>query len=176
MKKLLMVLPLVLFAGMAFFLAGGLKKDPSLLPSARLQKPFPEFSLSSLQDPATMITAAGFKGPALVNVWATWCPNCRQEHPALMDLAARGIRIYGIDYKDERDEAISWLERLGNPYQAVVFDEKGALGFDLGVYGAPETFVIDANGVIVHRLVGEVSSRTWEQELLPLWQSLQPKP
>lgn len=171
-KWVLMALPLVLFAGLAIFLGVGLQKDPSLLPSAKVDKPLPAFSLPSLQDASRMLTQAEIKGPALVNVWGTWCPNCQIEHPLLVELAKGGIRLYGLNYKDDRATALAYLQQMGNPYSEVVFDEKGSLGFDLGVYGAPETFLIDAQGVIKYRHVGEITADQWRTVLWPKWQQL----
>lgn len=171
-KWVLMAIPLILFLGMAIFLGIGLQKDPSLLPSVKVDKPMPDFSLPSLTDPAKTLSLADIKGPALVNVWGTWCPNCQMEHPLLVELAKGGIRIYGLNYKDDRATAQEYLQQMGNPYAAVIFDEKGSLGFDLGVYGAPETFLIDANGLIKYRHVGEITADQWRTVLWPKWQAL----
>lgn len=171
-KWLVMAIPLVLFAGLAVFLGVGLQKDPSLLPSVKVDKPLPTFSLPSLDDPSRMLAQTDIKGPALVNVWGTWCPACQIEHPLLVELAKGGIRIYGLNYKDDRNAALSYLQKMGNPYVDVVFDAKGSLGFDLGVYGAPETFLIDAQGIIKYRHVGEISADQWRQVLWPKWQAV----
>ncbi len=171
-KWLIMAIPLVLFTGMAVFLGVGLQKDPSLLPSVKVDKPLPAFSLSSLEDPARLLSQTDIKGPALLNVWGTWCPSCQIEHPLLVELAKGGIRLYGLNYKDERTTATQYLQKMGNPYVDVVFDEKGSLGFDLGVYGAPETFLIDAQGLIRYRHVGEISADQWRNVLWPKWQAL----
>lgn len=171
-KWILMALPLVLFIGLGVFLAAGLQKDPSLLPSVKVEKPLPPFKLPSLADSARKLTNADIKGPALVNVWGTWCPACMIEHPLLVELAKGGIRLYGLNYKDNRDTALQYLQSKGNPYEAVIFDEKGSLGFDLGVYGAPETFLIDAEGIIKYRHVGEISADQWRSILWPKWQAL----
>lgn len=171
-KWLVMALPLILFIGLGIFLAAGLQKDPSLLPSTKVDKPLPAFSLPSLTDPARQLTNADIKGPALVNVWGTWCPACLIEHPLLVELAKGGIHLYGLNYKDTRDTALSYLQQKGNPYAEVIFDEKGSLGFDLGVYGAPETFLIDAQGIIRYRHVGEISVELWRNLLWPKWQAV----
>lgn len=171
-KWLLMTLPLILFIGMGIFLAGGLQTDPSLLPSAKLDKPIPAFRLSSLSDPEKVLTHTDIKGPAFINVWGTWCPSCQMEHPLLVELAKGGIPIYGLNYKDDRVAANQYLQRLGNPYKDVIFDDKGDLGLDLGVYGAPETFLIDAKGIIQYRHVGDISADTWRKTLWPRWQAL----
>ncbi|CBL46426.1 Cytochrome c-type biogenesis protein [gamma proteobacterium HdN1] len=169
-KWILMAVPLVLFLGMVLFLGFGLQKDPSLLPSTMVDKPIPAFSLPRLLEPSQQIGIADIKGPALLNVWGTWCPNCKIEHPLLVELAKGGIPIYGLNYKDNRNEALKWLQQLGNPYIDVIFDEKGTLGFDLGVYGAPETFLVDANGLIRYRQVGEITADSWRNVLWPKWQ------
>lgn len=114
--------------------------------------------------------------PFLLNVWATWCPTCYAEHQYLNELAAQGITIIGLNYKDSSEKAIKWLKDLGNPYQVVIKDEKGSLGLDLGVYGAPETFIVDAKGVIHYRHIGDVNANTWQQKLLPIYQKLQVQP
>jgi cytochrome c biogenesis protein CcmG/thiol:disulfide interchange protein DsbE len=171
-KWLIMAIPLVLFVGMAVFLAVGLQKDPSLLPSVKVDKPLPAFSLSSLENPERLLAQTDIKGPALLNVWGTWCPSCQIEHPLLVELAKGGIRLYGLNYKDDRAVATQYLQKMGNPYVDVIFDEKGSLGFDLGVYGAPETFLIDAQGLIRYRHVGEISADQWRNVLWPKWQAL----
>lgn len=171
-KWVLMALPLLLFVGLAIFLAVGLQKDPSLLPSAKVDQPFPAFNIPSLSDPTRLITQADIKGPAFINVWGTWCPSCQVEHPLLVELAKGGISIYGLNYKDDRATATQYLKNMGNPYVDVIFDEKGSLGFDLGVYGAPETFLIDAAGVIRYRHVGDISVEQWRSVLWPKWQAL----
>ncbi|HEY5717722.1 MAG TPA: DsbE family thiol:disulfide interchange protein [Motiliproteus sp.] len=164
-RRLLLFLPVVVAIVLGLFLWKGLSMDPRELPSALIGKPFPEFSIASLQDPERKLTRADLVGkPALVNVWATWCPACKVEHPQLMSIARReGIPIYGINYKDDRAAAQTWLRSYQNPYQFNIFDEKGSLGFDLGVYGAPETYILDAKGVIRYRLAGPIDIRVWEE-------------
>ncbi|PCJ34341.1 MAG: DsbE family thiol:disulfide interchange protein [Moraxellaceae bacterium] len=172
MKWMRFGIPLMLFVVMAAFLAKGLENDPRHLPSARLDQKVPAFSLPSLIDATTIITQQDLKGPMLLNVWATWCPSCRVEHPMLIELAKQGVNIIGLDYKDERPDALAYLQKFHNPYSAVIFDEKGDLGLDLGVYGAPETYFIDAAGVIRHRHVGIVSERAWKNSLSAIWASI----
>lgn len=173
MKRLLMLLPLVIFLGVAVFLYRGLYLNPSELPSALIGKPFPAFALTSLDDPAQTLTQDDLKGkPALVNVWATWCPSCRAEHPVLNKLKQMGVIIHGVNYKDERAPAQKWLRELHNPYQLNIEDPKGSLGLDLGVYGAPETFLIDARGIIRHKFVGTIDERVWREQLAPLYRQL----
>lgn len=172
MKRLLMLLPLLAFVLLAVVLYSGIGKDPSELPSALIGKPLPAFSLPSVDKPQTMLTQADFKGPALVNVWATWCISCKVEHPVLNALSQRGVTIYGINYKDEQVAAQKWLKEFHNPYQLDVDDAQGSLGLDLGVYGAPETFMIDAQGVIRHKFVGVIDERVWQEQLAPLYSQL----
>ncbi|MCK9801770.1 DsbE family thiol:disulfide interchange protein, partial [Pseudomonas sp. MAFF 302030] len=124
------------------------KGDPSELPSAMIDKPFPEFSLPSVQGDKTLTRADLLGKPALVNVWGTWCISCRVEHPVLNKLAEKGVVIYGINYKDVNADALKWLAEFHNPYQLDIRDEEGSLGLNLGVYGAPETFFVDAKGII----------------------------
>ncbi len=143
--------------------------DPSELPSALIGKKVPEFSLTTLGDDTVVKTRDDLVGKAaLLNVWATWCISCRVEHAYLNQLAERGITVYGLNYKDDRLEANRWLERLGNPYQFNLFDSEGILGLHLGVYGAPETYVLDRKGVIRYRHVGVLNQNIWESKVLPL--------
>ncbi|MHB0763306.1 DsbE family thiol:disulfide interchange protein [Stutzerimonas sp. NM35] len=173
MKRLLMLLPLVIFLAVAVFLYRGLFLDPSELPSALIDKPLPAFSLPSLEDPERMLSAADFKGEAaLVNVWATWCPTCRAEHEMLNQLASQGVVVYGVNYKDDSEAARRWLNELGNPYRLNVEDPEGSLGINLGVYGAPETFLIDKDGIIRHKYVGAIDPRVWREQLAALYQEL----
>jgi cytochrome c biogenesis protein CcmG/thiol:disulfide interchange protein DsbE len=133
-------------------------------------QPLPDFDLQVLG--RTYRRSAGqWRGqPALLNVWATWCFSCRVEHPYLLDLAASGVTIYGLNYKDDPTKALTWLEELGNPYTETVVDINGDFGFDLGVYGAPETYVIDAAGTVQHRHVGVVDERVWTEQLAPFFE------
>lgn len=164
------ILGVVLFAAMAWF---GMHNDPSKLPSALVGKPFPEFTAASLDDPKIKITNKDIIGrAALVNVWATWCPECKIEHPVFNDLAKQGVVIHGINYKDDTPAAKRWLRDFLNPYQLNISDPQGALGFDLGVYGAPETFLIDKNGYIVHRHTGAIDERMWREKFAPMYQEL----
>lgn len=169
MKRWIFLIPLLIFFSLAGLLYSGLGKDPSRLPSALIDKPFPAFSLPDLHAPERMLDASLLRGqPALVNVWATWCAACRVEHPELMRIARdEGIAVFGVNYKDDPVEARAWLERYGNPYQNVIVDRHGRLGLDLGVYGAPETYVVDAGGVIRFRHVGVVDERLWREQIAP---------
>jgi cytochrome c biogenesis protein CcmG/thiol:disulfide interchange protein DsbE len=165
---LLLSFPLGGFLILLWFLWQGLGNDPSLLPSALVNHPLPPFRAPTLEDPQRMITAEDLKGDvALLNVWATWCPSCQAEHETLRTLAEQGVIIYGVNYKDERDKALYWLQALGNPYRLNINDEAGQLGIDLGVYGAPETFLVDKQGVIRYRHVGVLDERVWQEDFLP---------
>jgi len=173
MKRALLLLPLALFLVLAVFLYRGLFLDPAELPSALIGKPFPEFSLPSVHDSARTLTAADLKGkPALVNVWATWCPTCKAEHQMLNQLAGQGVNIVGVNYKDDNAAARKWLKDFLDPYQLNIEDQVGSLGLNLGVYGAPETFLIDKDGIIRHKYVGAIDERVWREQLAPLYQEL----
>ncbi|MCC6076863.1 DsbE family thiol:disulfide interchange protein [Pseudomonas sp. GCM10022188] len=173
MKRAILLLPLVGFLVLAGFLYKGLFLDPRDIGSTMIGKPLPEFALPSLENPTRNLSAADFKGkPALVNVWATWCPTCRAEHAMLNQLASQGVVVYGVNYKDNGDAARKWLNDLGNPYRLNVEDPQGSLGINLGVYGAPETFLIDKDGVIRHKYVGAIDERVWREQLAPLYQEL----
>ncbi|EOY5420102.1 DsbE family thiol:disulfide interchange protein [Cronobacter dublinensis] len=179
MKRRLLLIPLALFLLLAAALFWQLTRnatgdDPSQLESALIGKPLPAFRLAALDDPnVTYDRAALLNGkPLLLNVWATWCPTCRVEHQFLNGLAAGGVRVAGLNYKDDRAKAVAWLNHLGNPYALSLFDGSGMLGLDLGVYGAPETFVIDARGVIRYRHAGALNDEVWREEIAPLWNTL----
>jgi cytochrome c biogenesis protein CcmG/thiol:disulfide interchange protein DsbE len=172
MKRLILLLPLAIFLGVALFLYRGLFLDPSELPSALIGKPFPAFSLPAVEGDQT-ISQADLKGqPALVNVWATWCVACRVEHPVLNKLAQLGVTIHGVNYKDDNAAAQKWLVEFHDPYQLNINDARGSLGLDLGVYGAPETFLVDKDGIIRHKFVGVIDERVWREQLAPLYQEL----
>ena len=171
--RLKLFLPLFVFAVLSMFLFRGLWLDPAALPSALIGKPLPEFSLPGLGAHAQRSRADLTGRTGLLNVWATWCPSCRVEHPYLLELARRGIPIYGLNYKDSDPAALRWLEELGNPYRFNLADREGTLGLDLGVYGAPETYLIDAAGVVRYRHVGVVDESVWRDVLGPLYQALE---
>lgn len=172
MKRWIMVLPLAVFLLVAVFLYRGLYLDPAELPSAMIGKPFPAFALPNVQGDR-QLTEADLKGkPALVNVWATWCISCKVEHPVLNKLAQQGVLIYGVNYKDINADALKWLAEFHNPYQMDIRDEQGTLGLDLGVYGAPETFFIDAKGIIRDKYVGVIDETVWREKLAPVYQAL----
>ncbi|MFN3715008.1 MAG: DsbE family thiol:disulfide interchange protein [Alcanivoracaceae bacterium] len=164
-------LPLVAFIGLAILLASGLGRDTEELPTALAGKSLPVMQLPSLMRSGTEVSNELFFGHwTLLNVWATWCPTCYVEHPYLMALAERGVRIVGLNYKDDPTKARDYLARYGNPFIEVPMDESGRYGFDLGVYGAPETFVINPRGEVVLRYVGEVNDRSWQQRFAPVWE------
>ncbi|MEH6517646.1 MAG: DsbE family thiol:disulfide interchange protein [Halioglobus sp.] len=171
--RLKLFLPVALFVLLAAFLFRGLSLDPKEMPSALIDQPLPEFTLQDLHL-GTPITRSDVVGEvALFNVWATWCISCRVEHPYLQFLADQGVAIYGINYKDEDEAARRWLTDLGDPYRANIVDTTGSLGLDLGVYGAPETYFVDAAGVIRYRHVGVIDERIWRSRLEPIYQELQ---
>ncbi|KAA1174816.1 DsbE family thiol:disulfide interchange protein [Marinobacter salinexigens] len=170
MKRVLLFLPLVVALVLGVVLFAGIGKDTTTLESALIGKPVPAFTLADLHDAGLERSNDVLKGKVqLLNVWGTWCPACRDEHPDLLRLAKeKGVSIVGLNYKDNREDALVWLNRLGDPYSTSLYDPKGTLGFDLGVYGAPETFVIDAGGVVRYRHVGVVNQQVWEETLLPV--------
>jgi cytochrome c biogenesis protein CcmG/thiol:disulfide interchange protein DsbE len=162
-------IPLVIFAIIAAFLLKGLGMNPREIPSPLIGKSVPEFSLPLLEQEETLVTDKDLLGkPYLLNVWATWCVSCRAEHETLVQLSRSGkVGIVGLNWKDDRDKAQVWLRQLGNPYMANIFDQKGRTAIDLGVYGAPETFLIDAKGVIRHKHAGPLNWTLLNEEILP---------
>ena len=148
----------------------GLQRDPSKLPSPYIDKAAPEFDLASLTQPEQRVSLDGIKGNvALINVWATWCVGCRDEHPFLMELAATdSIPIYGINWRDNRNDALRWLQQYGDPYVASGFDVDGRVGIDWGVYGAPETFLLDTDGIVLHKHLGPLTAAIWDRDFVPL--------
>lgn len=175
MSRASLFIPLTVFVLLAVVLYAGFGlNDAHVLPSALLNKPFPKFSLPRLDAstsplPAQQVSEAAVKGSVhLVNVWGTWCPTCAAEHPTLMRLAQEeGMAIIGVDYKDDAEAARAWLQQRGNPYTITVVDAEGTLGLDLGVYGAPETFLVDAAGVIRFKWVGDMNERVWREQFKP---------
>lgn len=169
------LIPLGIFVVLAIFLGRGLSLDPREVPSPLIGKPAPAFSLSQLDKPAQMIGTEQLLGQVwILNVWASWCVACRDEHPVLVEFSKTGVApIYGLNYKDKREPAMNWLQQLGNPYTASIFDESGRVGIDFGVYGVPETFVIDKLGVIRYKKTGPVTQETIQSIILPLVKKLQ---
>lgn len=173
MNRLKLFIPLGIFAVLAVLFWRGLSLDPTEMPSSRIGDPMPAFNLPTVRDADAGVTEETLKGQvSLVNVWATWCAACRIEHPFLVDLAEQGMPIYGINYKDDVEEAKRWLAQLHDPYRLSVVDQDGRLGVDLGVFGAPETYVVDKQGVIRYRHVGVVDQRIWDEKLGPLVERL----
>lgn len=169
------LVPIGLFAVLVGFLYFGLSRDTQTLPSPLIGKSAPVFELTRLEDASVTFSNKEFAGkPYLVNVWGSWCVACRQEHPALLAIARRGeVPIVGLNWNDDRDSAMNWLAQLGNPYSVNVFDAEGRAAIDLGVYGAPETFLIGADGKILKKHVSPMTVQIWEQEFLPLIQQAQ---
>lgn len=171
MNRARLFLPVTVFVILAVVLFLGFTlRDPKLLPSALLGKPFPAFDLPLLAVPAgTRVSRSSLLGEVrLVNVWATWCPTCLAEHGELMRIRREtGISIVGISYKDDSSQARAWLKEYGDPYDFNIVDANGDLGVDLGVYGAPETFLVDAVGVIRYKHIGDVNRRVWDNDFVP---------
>jgi cytochrome c biogenesis protein CcmG/thiol:disulfide interchange protein DsbE len=172
MKKY--IVPLIIFVSLGLLLAYGLKLDPRRIPSPLIGKPLPAFSLTTVDDPARKVSRDDLHGRVyLLSVWASWCVACREEHPLLNELTSRkAVTIIGLNYKDKREDALRWLGALGNPYELSLSDQDGRLGIDLGVYGVPETFVIDKQGVIRYKQIGPMTPEVWEQKLAPLIKEL----
>lgn len=171
MSKASFYVPLGIFGLLVVILAVGFTlEDPHYLPSVMIDQEIPEFRLSTLHDEGRQITNEDLKGEvSLLNVWATWCPNCVIEHPELLRIAREeNVRLIGVNYNDERRKAIAWLKRREDPYAFSIYDNEGKLGINLGVYGAPETYIVDANGVVRYRHVGAVTRKVWEEDLKPL--------
>ena len=164
------ILPLAVFIVLAGLLAFGLTNDPQHVPSPFIGKPAPTFSAPQLSAPEQSISLSDLAGQvSLINVWASWCTACYQEHPVLLKLAnISDVPIYGLNYKDTHDEAVAWLKKLGNPYKAVIVDTEGKIGIDYGVYGVPETFVLDQNGIIQYKHIGPISEHDLQNKILPL--------
>lgn len=167
--------PLLLFGALVVFLGIGLHRDPRLVPSPLIGKPAPQFSLGTLGAPEKLLQREDLLGrPFLLNVWASWCAQCREEHPLLLELGHAGqVTLIGLNYHDELDAGRQWLTERGDPYHLTLFDPQGKLGLDLGVYGVPETFVIDGKGVIRYKHIGPLSSAVLNQQILPLVASLE---
>jgi cytochrome c biogenesis protein CcmG/thiol:disulfide interchange protein DsbE len=171
MQRLLFILPIIAFAGLAGFLGFGLTQDPKELPSQLIDRPLPAFALPGIDGP--QLASTSFRGePRLLNIWASWCAACPQEHPVLERIAAEGYPVYGIAWKDKPDDSRAFLARFGNPYAGLGADESGRTAIDLGVTGAPETFVIDAQGRVRFKQVGPISPEIWEGRIRPLLQQL----
>lgn len=168
------LIPLFFFGVVVVFLYSGLDRDPRAVPSPLVGKPAPDFRLATVREPDKSLGRADLLGQvSLLNVWASWCVACRQEHPFLLELARnKTIPIYGLNYKDKREDAIRWLGQLGDPYTASAWDLKGRVGLDLGVYGVPETFVIDTKGNVAYKHIGPLGPEVWQSEVLPIIEGL----
>ncbi len=179
MNKFLLI-PLVLFIALVAFLAIGLRRDPHEVPSPLVNKAAPAFQLPRLDEPSKVFTPQEMKGRVwLLNFWGSWCIACREEHPLLIEYArSNAIPIYGVDYKyandqtDERAAARQFLAQLGNPYTLTIYDADGRTSIDYGVYGAPESFLIDKNGVIRFKQIGPITEEVWQKQILPLAKQL----
>lgn len=174
MKRLLFAIPVALFAGVIAVFANGLTKDPSRIPSVMIDKPLPPFKLAGLDSPSAGLASTDFGSavrpgePRLLNVFASWCAACPQEHTMLFQIAASGTKVDGIDWKDQPDDARKWLGQLGNPYHAIGSDPTARAGIDLGVTGVPETFVVDGHGRIRYKQIGPITAADWNDTLAPL--------
>lgn len=172
--RLRFILPLMAFLVMVVFLGIGLKLDPHDVPSPLINKPAPVFTLPQLHAPQKTFSPADMAGKVwLLNVWASWCVSCRQEHVYLTEFARDGsINLMGLNYKDEPAAAMQWLERLGNPYKISISDIDGMAGLDWGVYGVPETFIIDKKGIVRHKQTGPVDPTILQTVIMPLIEQL----
>lgn len=169
MKRLWTLIPLMLFFGLILVMRSGLSRDPRALPSERIGKLLPHLTLPLLDDPSTRLHLADVKGRmTLLNVWASWCGACREEQIFLLNLAKQGVPIIGLNYQDDRNTALAWLQQWGNPFRQTISDVNGRAGIELGVYGAPETFLIDEEGVIRYRFAGILNQTIWRDVFLPL--------
>jgi cytochrome c biogenesis protein CcmG, thiol:disulfide interchange protein DsbE len=164
------LLPLGIFVALVLLLGVGLSLNPREVPSPLIGKPAPAFQLPQLHQPEKTLSSTELQGKVWVlNVWASWCVACREEHPVLADFARSGIApVYGLNYKDQRNDAVAWLKRFGDPYQASMFDADGRVGIDYGVYGVPETYVIDRQGVIRYKRIGPVTPEIVQKKIAPL--------
>lgn len=169
------LLPLAVFLAIGVALMAGLRRDPHELPSALIGKPAPAFELPVLEADGRTVRASDMRGRVwMLNVWASWCGPCQLEHPLLVDFAARTkVPVVGLNYKDKPEAARAWLQRLGNPYSATLVDPQGRTGIDFGVYGVPETFVIDRDGIVRFRQAGPLTAEALEQRVLPLLRQLE---
>lgn len=171
-NKILWIIPLLIFIGLAALLWTRLGVDPKIVPQATTGKSFPAFSLPSLTDGSIQSAASLPNQPFVLNVWGSWCPTCVVEHPYLMKMARQGVVIVGVNYKDQPAEALAYLEKHGNPFALNIQDMKGDLGLDLGLTGAPETFVVDGQHQIRMHIIGELDDGVWQTQLKPCLESL----
>lgn len=174
MRMLKFALPLLVFAMLVGFFGVGLMRDPREVPSPFIGKPAPAFRLAQLHEAKSVFSPADMRGQVwMLNVWASWCVSCRVEHPLLVEIARQKlVPIVGLNYKDKRDDGVQWLVKFGNPYVLSAYDFDGNVGIDFGVYGVPETFVIDKAGVIRHKQIGPITPDALEKTILPLIRKL----
>ena len=174
MKRLWFLIPLAAFFALAVILARSLRLDPHEVPSPLINKPAPNFALTRLDDANQTIRLDDMRGKVwMLNVWASWCVSCRAEHPLLVAFSKKHlVPIYGLDYKDQRADATGWLTRLGNPYDVSLFDGEGRVGIDFGVYGVPETFIIDQNGIIRLKHIGPLTEEALANKIEPMLEKL----
>lgn len=172
--KLKFAVPLVLFLVLSAFLWKGLRMDPRRVPSPLIGKPAPEFVLSDIHDPTKKLSSHDMLGKVwLLNVYASWCESCKDEHPLLVQFSGRQLApIIGLDYKDQPEDARKWLDQMGNPYTESVSDLDGRVGINYGVYGVPETYVIDKQGIIRDKIIGPVTTQSINEQLVPLIKEL----
>ena len=167
------LLPLGLFIVLLGFLAVGLNRDPREVPSPLVGKPAPAFELPQLHQPDKTFAPKEMLGKVwLLNVWASWCVSCRQEHPVLVKYAKQGVPVVGLDYKDQREDGLRWLKQFGDPYLLSAWDGDGRVGIDYGVYGVPETYLIDKSGTIRYKHIGPITAEAMEQKILPMMKEL----
>lgn len=174
MKRFILLVPLFAFVAVGAFFAVGLTRDPSRIPSQLIDRPLPTFDLPPIQGFDQGLASSELIGEvALINVWGSWCVSCHIEHPVLMQLAeTKAVPIYGLNWKDKPGDGAAWLERFGNPYTKIGDDQGGRVAIDLGVTGAPETFVVDKEGRVRYKYVGPITPDAWSQVLLPLIEEL----
>lgn len=173
-KRLLFLVPLAAFVALAAAFYLGLGRDPTLIPSPLIGRPVPPFTAAALLPDHPGLSSSDLKGQVqIVNVFASWCVPCRAEHPLITDLSAQGLVVHGLNWKDKPDDARAWLSELGTPYRRVGSDLTGRAGINLGVYGVPETYVIDADGVVRYKYTGPLQERIVQNEILPLLRALQ---
>jgi cytochrome c biogenesis protein CcmG/thiol:disulfide interchange protein DsbE len=178
------IVPIAVFVALGLLLAYAIEKmqsgeySPRDIPSPLIGKPLPSFDLPNLENPAKHVTKSDLLGRVyLLNVWASWCVACREEHPLLVALSReKRVPIIGLNYKDERADGLRWLQQMGNPYELSVADRDGRVGIDLGVYGVPETFLIDQAGVIRKKQIGPITEKAWKEKLLPMIEELSRQP
>ncbi|MCG5513974.1 DsbE family thiol:disulfide interchange protein [Ectothiorhodospira shaposhnikovii] len=173
MKRLRYLLPLILIMVLGGFMMVGLTLDPRRVPSPLVDQPAPRFQLPALEDPERLVGSSDFDGEVvLLNIWASWCVSCRQEHQVLVAMANRGVPIYGLNYKDERSDGLNYLRSMSNPYVWNAHDLEGRVGIDWGVYGTPETFIIDRQGRIRYKHIGPLSWQDAQNKILPMVEQL----